>query len=364
MEAAFVLLHSPSVGPLTWAPVEDRLRASGAAVIVPSLVAVADAEPPIWRAVARTVAAAADRLPPGRPVVLVAHSNAGLFVPVVVEALGRPVAGCLFVDTPLPARAGATPVASPEFLAFLRAKAVDGRLPQWTQWWDDADVAPMFPDPQTRRAVSAEQPRLPLSYYEAQVPAPAGWDAAPCGYLLFGPPYEPEAEEAGRRGWDVEHVPGEHLHQIVDPDAVTARIRAMAARWSPPAAPRFRAPQVVLFSEDLPRAARFYRRLGFTETFRVPAEGDPVHVDLQLDGYRIGIATADSCRRDHGLDPVTHGQRAAVVLWTDDTAAAYAAVTAAGATALAGPHEWLGRLLIAWIADPDGNPVQIVQSLT
>ena len=25
------------------------------------------------------------------------------------------------------------------------------------------------------------------------------------------------------------------------------------------------------------------------------------------------------------------------------------------------PHEWLGRLLIEWIADPDGNPIQLVQ---
>jgi hypothetical protein len=33
------------------------------------------------------------------------------------------------------------------------------------------------------------------------------------------------------------------------------------------------------------------------------------------------------------------------------------------APALGSPHEWLGRLLIAWIADPDGNPIQIVQRL-
>jgi glyoxylase I family protein len=28
--------------------------------------------------------------------------------------------------------------------------------------------------------------------------------------------------------------------------------------------------------------------------------------------------------------------------------------------ALAAPHVWLDRLLIAWTADPDGNPIQIV----
>ncbi|MGH9245369.1 MAG: VOC family protein [Acidimicrobiales bacterium] len=125
--------------------------------------------------------------------------------------------------------------------------------------------------------------------------------------------------------------------------------------------PQFREPQVILFSEDLPRAAAFYTELGFTETFRVPTEGEPIHVDLKLDGYRIGIASAESTRDDHGLNPVTEGQRAAVILWTDDTPEAYAELVANGAEALAAPHEWLDRLLIAWVADPDGNPIQIVQ---
>jgi predicted enzyme related to lactoylglutathione lyase len=125
----------------------------------------------------------------------------------------------------------------------------------------------------------------------------------------------------------------------------------------------FRTPQVILFSEDVTRAAAFYARLGFTETFRVPAEGEPIHVDLTLDGYRIGIASVDSTRDDHGLAPVPSGQRAAVVLWTDDTTAAYEKVTADGAPALAAPHTWLDRLLIAWTADPDGNPIQLVQHL-
>jgi catechol 2,3-dioxygenase-like lactoylglutathione lyase family enzyme len=127
--------------------------------------------------------------------------------------------------------------------------------------------------------------------------------------------------------------------------------------------PLFRSPQIILFSEDLPRAVAFYSRLGFSETFRVPTEGAPIHVDLALDGYKIGIATVASSRDDHGLDPIPKGQRAAVILWTDDTSAAFATLTASGAPALASPHEWLGRLLIAWTADPDGNPIQIVQHL-
>jgi Predicted enzyme related to lactoylglutathione lyase len=125
----------------------------------------------------------------------------------------------------------------------------------------------------------------------------------------------------------------------------------------------FRTPQVLLFSPNLPRAVAFYASLGFSESFRVPTEGEPIHVDLTLDGYKIGIASVASTRNDHGLDPVPEGQRAAIILWTNDTAAAFARLTASGVPALAPPHKWLGRLLIAWISDPDGNPIQIAQNL-
>lgn len=123
----------------------------------------------------------------------------------------------------------------------------------------------------------------------------------------------------------------------------------------------FREPQVVLLSEDLERASEFYRGLGFAEVFRTPKDGPPIHVDLVLDGYRLGIATGASTRDDHGLDPVTSGQRVVVVVWCDDVPAAYDALLARGVTPLKGPEPWLGRLLIAWVADPDGNPVQLVQ---
>src|SRR5262245_20241140 len=190
MTGPFVLVHSLLLGPQSWAPVAARLSASGAATVVPSLLDVADADPPFWPAVTDKVNEAVSRLPQGQPVIVVAHSNAGRLVRVIVDAAQRPVAGCLFVDASLPSRTGPTPAASPERLSALRAMVTDGRLPQWTTWWDEDDVAQLFPDPQTRLRVSAEQPRLPLSYYEQQIPTPDGWDDRPCGFLLFGPPYD------------------------------------------------------------------------------------------------------------------------------------------------------------------------------
>jgi hypothetical protein len=222
MGIVHVLMHSPSVGPATWAPVAERLPGS----IVPPLGHVAEAGPPFWPVVAESVATAIGGLPDGDEVVLVAHSNAGLFVPAVVERVNRTIKALVFVDAAVPARRGPTAVASPEDLRFLRGLAdAGGRLPQWTHWFDEADVAPMFPDPRTRRIVEAEQPRLPLSYYEQQVPAAAGWDQRPCGYVLFAPPYERIARDSG---WPVEHVPGLHLHQLVDPDSVAEAIRKLS----------------------------------------------------------------------------------------------------------------------------------------
>lgn len=232
MDPAFVLVHSLLLGPSTWAPVAARLASSGFTTVVPSLVDVTDADdPPFWPHVVNRVADAASQLPHGLPIFVVAHSNAGLYVPAIVHASRRPVAGCLFIEASLPSRDESTATASLERLNHLRTRATGDRLPQWTDWWDEQDVAMLFPDQQTRSTVTSEQPRLPLSYYEQQIPVPEGWDDRPCGYLLFGPAYDHMAREARARGWAVDQVPGHHLHHIVDPDAVTARITAMTRKW-------------------------------------------------------------------------------------------------------------------------------------
>lgn len=229
MRPAFVLVHSPSVGPLTWAPIAQQLQLRDRRSIVPSLLDVAHGEPPFWPGVVEAVSSAIDELDVAPPVILVAHSNAGLFVPLLVTSSPRRVAGCLFVDAALPGRAGATPVAPAELLDFLRPKALDGRLSPWTEWWDGTDVAPMFPDAVTQAAVTAEQPRLPLSFYEQSIPVPAGWDDRPCAYLQFGAPYDETAADARERGWLVDKLPARHLHQIVDPVAVCDRLLALEA---------------------------------------------------------------------------------------------------------------------------------------
>ncbi|MEW9548898.1 alpha/beta hydrolase [Nonomuraea sp. NPDC050783] len=227
METTFVLVHSPSVGPSTWAPVAEALERRGHAAVVPDLTGVTAGGPPYWP---RIVAAVRDAAP-ATPVVLVGHSNAGFFLPLVKEGLGERVVACVFADAHIPPPDGLVKVAEEGFLPFLRDLAgPDGVLPRWTDWWDEEDVVAMLPDPAARVRVTAEQPRLPLGYYTQAVPVPAGWDEVRCSCLWFGPPYDKVAEEAARRGWPVTRLPGLHLHQLVDPEGVTEALLKLSRK--------------------------------------------------------------------------------------------------------------------------------------
>jgi catechol 2,3-dioxygenase-like lactoylglutathione lyase family enzyme len=125
----------------------------------------------------------------------------------------------------------------------------------------------------------------------------------------------------------------------------------------------FSTPQVNIYSEDVVRAVDFYRGIGFEETFRTPPEGDPIHVELELDGFTLGIAAVTSVAADHGLnlDLSKPGRGMEIALWSDDTDASFARLVAAGARALSEPHDWLGNLRVAWVADLDDNPIQLVE---
>lgn len=124
---------------------------------------------------------------------------------------------------------------------------------------------------------------------------------------------------------------------------------------------RFSDGQVILFVADTERAAAFYRRFGFQETFRA-GEEQPFKIELELGGFSIGLALPEPAAESHGVVPVTSGHRACITLWTDDVEAAYATALEAGARDHRAPHPFLdGKLRIAFVIDPDDHPFQLVQ---
>jgi predicted enzyme related to lactoylglutathione lyase len=126
-------------------------------------------------------------------------------------------------------------------------------------------------------------------------------------------------------------------------------------------APMFASAAMNLYSRDVDRLAAFYVGLGFTETFRTPGGGDPIHVELTLAGFTFGIADAEALAADHGLNPDLGGRPIELALRTDDVDRDHAALTAGGAPSLSAPHDVLDHLRLAWAADPEGNPIRLVQ---
>jgi pimeloyl-ACP methyl ester carboxylesterase len=227
----YVLVHNPSLGPSTWVPVAQRLQAGGHDTVVPNLTSVGFGPAPYWERIVDIVADATVQLDDPGPVVLVAHGNAGLYVPSLVGRLPRPVEGVVLVDAGLPVAGDDVPVAAPDFLPQLRAMADgEGRLPRWTDWWPATVVARLVPDPETRAVVVAEQPRLPLDYYAQTVPVPNDWPRLPGAYLQLTEAYDEEASRARSLGWPVEKVAGGHLLGVVDPDRVTETLLRLTGR--------------------------------------------------------------------------------------------------------------------------------------
>jgi hypothetical protein len=220
-EPAFVLVHSPLIGPTSWLPVAQELERRGRAAVVPSLLGVAEAPAPQWRYVPDAMRVATSDL--RRPVVLVGHSGAGLLLPVIASAVGVDVASLVFVDSFLPPPTGRVLLGPAAFMDQLRAIARDGVLPPWSSWFGANAMRELVPDQRLRAALEAEMPRLPLSYFDASVPLPEAWSRRPCGYLLLSAdPYGQSAAEARTRGWPVADIPGvRHLAIATNPTMVT-----------------------------------------------------------------------------------------------------------------------------------------------
>lgn len=116
-----------------------------------------------------------------------------------------------------------------------------------------------------------------------------------------------------------------------------------------------------IYTRSIAPSLHFYHDLlGFKETFRVPANGPPEHVELELGPLNLGVSTLEALERDHGLSAGGGPPRGEVVLWVVDVDAAYSSMQAQGAPSLSPPHDFAGALRGAWVSDPDGNPIQMV----
>lgn len=227
VEPAVVLVHSPLVGPSSWLPAADELRARGHAVLVPTLVdALASTDRDYHQVLGKTVYdAIRGQLDP--PVVLVVHSGAGELVPSFVQPSPVLVAAVVYVDAALPhpgrSRLDSAPPELGERIEQLAEP--DGFLRPWHEWFPPGMLDEWIPDRKARSVLFTEMPRVPLSYFQEPAPVLDAWRDAPSGYLQLSPGYESAAGEARDREWPVKTLDGHHLSAVTDPvDVVEAMV--------------------------------------------------------------------------------------------------------------------------------------------
>jgi catechol 2,3-dioxygenase-like lactoylglutathione lyase family enzyme len=130
---------------------------------------------------------------------------------------------------------------------------------------------------------------------------------------------------------------------------------------------QFSSPSINIITRNVVRLASFYERLGFRETFRTPLEGTPAHVEMTLDRFTIGVSSLEAAVSDHGLNPNLNGRPVIITLMTDDPDRDYARLISEGAPSLSPPstfHANKYELRSAYIADPDGNPINLFHQIS
>ena len=228
MKPDIVLVAGPLVGASSWAPTAARLRATGARVHVPDVLANLGSAPR-WR---DWTSHLADLTSVDAKPILVGHSSASTSV--ADMATKMQVRGLIIVDGDIPPASGAAaPVraALHEFIAGLADE--DGLLPPWSQWFRKdlhrsrlVGIDSLALDAASFESFEMDLPRMTLDWFDDVIDL-APWGHVAAGYIQLSAIYDHAAEEALRRGWPIRRMQGTHLHPTLKPDETAAAIQAV-----------------------------------------------------------------------------------------------------------------------------------------
>ena len=212
----FLLMHSPLLGPSSWARTASALARAGHVAEVPDLRAFTAATDPTaaFRLEVHRAARQVDTA-----CWVVAHSGAGAVVPIAASATAD-CAGAIFVDAVIPPETGSF-VVNERFRKFLTGLSTDVYLPKWTTWWPD-EIKRLVPDPDLRAELESDAPAVPVRFYDSPIDIPGSWNPAVVAYVQLSSAYDEERIEADRRGWKTFVVASNHLATLNDPENVAA----------------------------------------------------------------------------------------------------------------------------------------------
>jgi lactoylglutathione lyase len=125
----------------------------------------------------------------------------------------------------------------------------------------------------------------------------------------------------------------------------------------------FRDPLPVFYTRDVARALAFYcDALGFEPGYRFPDDGDPEFAVVRLGESALALSAAETPQELLGVS-MGREPRFELCLFCDDVDAEAARLAAAGVEILREPDNMPWGERVAYVADPDGNPIQLAQPL-
>ena len=165
------------------------------------------------------------------PVVVVGHSAACPRMPLAAERLlahGWNVSSFICVDGRFPDGRAFT-VSEPTYGPMLDGMVrPDDYLPPWPRWWGSL-IEGLVVDPVARDQVFGEAKPIPRSWFDQPCPVPELPPEVGRAFLSFGPGYLQSCNQAHEEGWMTYRLTGDHLHQVVAPEAVAKSLIAMTS---------------------------------------------------------------------------------------------------------------------------------------
>ena len=218
---AYVLIHSPLVGPLTWRPVYQEMTGRGIQAITPTLIDNSNSGIPFWTQHAESIAQNLRGLSLAYRLVLVGHSGAGPLLPVIRQFLNHPIEAYIFVDAGVPvnglSRLDLMKSEDPDWAAPFEKTLLQGQL---YPTWSADDLQDIIPDKDLRDKLVAEIKPRSMAFFSEPIPVFDGWPDAPCAYIKFSAAYDKVMERAREAGWPVRELNAGHFHMLVNPAMV------------------------------------------------------------------------------------------------------------------------------------------------
>ena len=114
----------------------------------------------------------------------------------------------------------------------------------------------------------------------------------------------------------------------------------------------------VIWARDVEHSASFYEQLGFERHVQLPSDGEPGYVGLRRGAYELAVVTVVSPQQVLGIEAGT-APRFELYVYVDDLDGDLERLRAAGVGVLKEPETMPWGERLAFVADPDGNPVTL-----